>query len=526
MPCVGQRSVVVRLTAVVVFSLLAIFAATPHPGAPMVPVITYDFSTKSSPAYTTPPTYWETPLYWPYTQAAAPAQFPDLITAEYVDIVGGRLSYYNPGPSNTSNAVVAGVVFGPAVSSPRFSFNIDELFHMRDGRTVYFESDVNFDQDIFDNDDIPYAPIVAFYSKSLFGGWFTVALTDTTGAPSGDINMDVEWAGGYVTAHTFARGDIAGLTGATFRVEVTPSTLVNPSDDQDYNVNADGRIRVWLNGVLLYSNDAAPDLVQYQNPMASNLELYEVGAVALGYSGFVGSYGSFVFGYIEPVVTDGDAVIPLIILEACFGIAPSGKSGYRNWVKEHANVVAHWYLSDVGPVGAEDLIIPNDAGIYNGGVGKNRGLLPEFGLSSEFDGVDDFVEVDYDSFGLGTDDPFTFTALIRPTSVTSVADRCVHMSGNTGGYLGLDTTGHPTFGINGGTKVTLAEPVEALGEYLLVGRFDGTNCRLDVYDLINLRTTNPLKRGVLLGTAGPTAISVGPHGGSPAYIGKGGGGGE
>lgn len=223
-----------------------------------------------------------------------------------------------------------------------------------------------------------------------------------------------------------------------------------------------------------------------------------------------------------PIPPEPPSDRPVAILEMCFGKAPSGKPGYRNWIKEHPSVIAHWFLSDVGPTGAEDAIYPNDAGIYNGDPVKGRGLLPEFGLSTTFDGVDDFVEVDYDFFGLGSNAPFTFCALVRPFDVTSAAARCVHMSGTTGGYLGIDTAGRFTFGANGGTKVTLTELVEAGGEYLAVGTYDGTDANLRVYALHTQRAAQPEKLGELLGVAGPTAISIGPHGGSDAFIGKGG----
>lgn len=232
----------------------------------------------------------------------------------------------------------------------------------------------------------------------------------------------------------------------------------------------------------------------------------------------------------------GDSVIEIpeipgpldgyIIIEMCFGVAPSGKLGYRNWLREHPSIICHWYLSDVGLPGeynAEDEIFPNDAGLLFGDPEKGRGLLPEFGLSTKFNGTSQYVEVDYDFIGPGANDPFTFTALVRPRAVTSASPRCIHHSGASGGYLGLDTTGRFTFGANGGTKTTISQPVEAEGEYLAVGVYDGTNAYLHVWDLIAFQDgVYPRKRGAKLGQSGPTAVSIGPHGGSDAFIGKGG----
>lgn len=200
------------------------------------------------------------------------------------------------------------------------------------------------------------------------------------------------------------------------------------------------------------------------------------------------------------------AVEPDVIIEMCFG------GSYRNYFRSHPDIRALWMLSDTNFVTAEDEIFPNDAALYQNSPVKARGMLPEYGLATAFNGTDQSVLLDVDGISLGTDAPFSMVLLCRPHTVTSVAARCLFNTATNGGYLGLTTAGLFTFGKNGGTKVTGTVPVTAGTTYLVIGIYDGVNAELKVF--------TPDGEVKLFDTAGPTAISIGPHGGADAFIGK------
>lgn len=194
------------------------------------------------------------------------------------------------------------------------------------------------------------------------------------------------------------------------------------------------------------------------------------------------------------VLTLASTAIP-VILEMRFG------DGYRSLVRNHPAIAAHWYLSDAGAVDAVDEIEANDPGVYEGTV-PARGLLPEFGLSRRFNGVDEWVAVDFDQFGIGADSPLSVSAVVRVDAIG--ATQCIIRSSATGLWLGVDATGHFAFGRNGGTKATSATALTLDTTYHVVGTYDGTNAWLYV-------------DGVL--AAGPTAVSLAASTGT-GYIGK------
>jgi hypothetical protein len=162
-------------------------------------------------------------------------------------------------------------------------------------------------------------------------------------------------------------------------------------------------------------------------------------------------------------------------------------------------LLRHWYLSDVYGTTAVD-----EAGVANGlyvgqptRLTKSRGMLPEYGLSHDFDGVDDCVEV---ATGLSAGGAaFSIVALVRPHSSGAGAARCLFesSSGSGGFYLGITAANLPTFGNASGTLITGAAALTAGQRWLVVGTYDGTNLRLYVGQAL---------------AAGPTAASFTGHG--------------
>jgi hypothetical protein len=163
--------------------------------------------------------------------------------------------------------------------------------------------------------------------------------------------------------------------------------------------------------------------------------------------------------------------------------------------------VRHFWLGDVQTLSATDAI--NEAvglgafGSYEVIPTKARGLLPEYGLATAFDGA--VQRVNTLSGLTGTGGTFTLTALIRPTVVDLSAGQCVYQTGGPGAaYLGIDAAGFAVFGVNGGTVVSSAAALVAGSAYLLVGSYDGTDGTLFVGELVE---------GAVVAEAGPTALT-------------------
>lgn len=225
----------------------------------------------------------------------------------------------------------------------------------------------------------------------------------------------------------------------------------------------------------------------------------------------VGSLGGD--GSIATVTITVTAVTSLdlpVIVEMRFG------ASYREYIKTHPDVMAFYYLDDVNFVSAQDKIVPNDAGLYAGNPNKARGMLPEYGLSTLFDGSTNWVTLDWDSFGFSADDPFSIVALVRPASIG--AAQCIVSATSNGFWLGLDATGHFSFGKNGGTKATSGSVVTEGDSYLVIGTYDGTDARLYVAQLNTTRYS--LADSAISLVAGPTTVSIGPNAGADVFIGK------
>lgn len=480
----------------------------------MPQVVYRDFSGISSPFYPSTPADWWNPI-WPSHVAETPASDPQLVHAEAVDISSGRLAY--------TTASQAGAVWG--VATGPFDYQLGTLLAVdyTSPTTLYWEAEIFLASGAFNN---IFAEVFSSYSFSLFS--LGMALELYTGSSNDLFGMQLVFMdandGGTDTIEVLPEGIIAKSslidTVAKFRLEITPATFEQPSNPNWWLVNLDGIVRVYLNDVMIFEQTNLP-IVPGGGDFSNQYSQFNIGAVAAGFSGFAGNYLYYEFGYIPSGGTVPIShILPSIDLEMCFGVAPSGLLGYRNWMKEHPNIATHWYLSDVGPlVGAEDLILPNDAGIYVGTKTKGRGLLPEWGLSNRFSGSNHVV-VDYDFTGPTSGSPFSLVALVRPTDITTAG--VIHNTGDDGGELGIDATGHFYFGRVGGTVATLSTPAIVDHEYLVIGVHDGTaggnTCDVYAWDLTQL--ADPLRFGLSIGTATATA-AIGPHGNSDAYIGLG-----
>lgn len=189
------------------------------------------------------------------------------------------------------------------------------------------------------------------------------------------------------------------------------------------------------------------------------------------------------------------------LVEMCFG------GSYRDWIADRGTALHHWYLSDILTTIAKDEItgygevIYDDTGegVRNGIPANSRGILPEYGLTTYFDGVDDSVTLPDLSALPAT---FTIVAMVRPGGAGSGTTRCLVHTGPSGAYLGLATNDRAVFGLNGGTQVEAAITVQADEIYLLVGTRSGGNARLYVCPV----------DGSAIVSAGPTAIGAPTHG--------------
>lgn len=157
---------------------------------------------------------------------------------------------------------------------------------------------------------------------------------------------------------------------------------------------------------------------------------------------------------------------------------------YRAWLKNRGTTVRHWFMGDVGTIQARDEMTTDASGdgVYIGTPAKGRGMLPEYGLSTSFDGVDDKIEV---NSGLsGTGGAFSLVALSRLDSSGMGTARTIKRTGTEGsGYLGVNANNQAVFGVYGGDKVTSSLTLQADRVYLIVGSYDGTNGRLFVADV-------------------------------------------
>lgn len=268
-------------------------------GRTMARIIYRDFSTLSSPFYDGLATPWYNPTWSAHSGETANAD-ADLLHAEGVDIVSGRLSF----TGSPADPVISGAVWGTVRNSTAYdTSSLHDTYNGNAPQTLYWEADILLTTSIYTANDVPYAPIFALYSRwSLYSNTMTLALAEDTATGDHEYYLEhLDGNGGWedyggLPIYTDTSEALVGTT-ANFRLEMTPASLVVPGDPQDYLVNLDGIIRLYINDVLVYENTAANFVPSY--PEMDAYEQYEVGAVALGFSGFMGEYDYFDFGYVS-----------------------------------------------------------------------------------------------------------------------------------------------------------------------------------------------------------------------------------
>ena len=83
-------------------------------------------------------------------------------------------------------------------------------------------------------------------------------------------------------------------------------TAVDPTDPQNFDLNLDGLIPIWINGAVVYQTTTASAVLSRGN-LDTQADYYRVGAVALGFDGFAGAYNNLSFGYCGvPTQTSGE----------------------------------------------------------------------------------------------------------------------------------------------------------------------------------------------------------------------------
>lgn len=276
-------------------------------GAGCTSVIAYNYTSASAPAYpdNSPggptrslPNYWQDPSYPGDLGWGAPvAAFPNELRAENVNIVSNRLTYLSSDP------IISGIVYG----DPNYSslFALDSLFTTWGvNRTIFASATIDMDTAIYDAGDVIYAPIFRIFGRTCNGGSYgaELAVDDTDATGDIDLLMSTNWIGpgsgmSSVVIATIPRANWVGQT-KTVRLEVRPSSPVDPADDQNFDHNADGVVRLYIDGVLIYENTAV-NFVLTSSGLADMTEAYTVGGIGLGDAGFPGSYHNITFGYCD-----------------------------------------------------------------------------------------------------------------------------------------------------------------------------------------------------------------------------------
>jgi hypothetical protein len=280
-------------------------------GGEDMPVITYDFSGMTGPLYpldspggpdNSLPDYWQTP-YWTtypgYADWGPPLpDYPNLLIAEEVDVIDGQLTVSPLGVGYPNGGALFGII------DPPTHYEFEPLFSTHNNlRTVYAEASIEFSSARFDLGNIIYAPVFQIYATELNYVGFTLFMSDFDGPPSGDIEFHMAWQGTDgdgdpdAPGFTLPRASVVDQT-LEVRLEVRPSTPVDALDDQNFSSNADGVIRIYINGVMQYEKTDA-HVAFPRGGAASMLDQYEVGAIALGLHNMVGAYNSFSFGYFD-----------------------------------------------------------------------------------------------------------------------------------------------------------------------------------------------------------------------------------
>lgn len=363
----------------------------------------------------------------------------------------------------------------------------------------------------------------AAYSGTSCSLWTTQAIATTIGITS----LDDYHAGIYRVQINSAliadKGWVFALGPAAVVLALSPPTSV----DDAYSTPFETTLGVSAAGVLANDDDnggGSMTAVLEDDVAVGTLTLSPNGAFTYvppaGFSGVVtftyrasndGGLGTLATVTITVLEDEGGRSFPM------FGLALGGS--YRGAIRD-ASPLGFWYLSDVRSGVAEDEVETGDAGIMTGDPLNGRGLIPDWGLSTAFDGATQYVTLDWDGYGLGVDEPHSIVALVRPAALGAV--QCIVSGTATGLWLGLTAAGLPQFGKNGGTKVSGASALEVGTGYLLVGTYDGTSARLYVGAIedgseIVAAVVTPV---TALELAGPTAVSIGPNGGADVFIAK------
>jgi len=267
-------------------------------------LIAYDFTAASPPLYSVAnqPGFWRNPDWLPAGASSDPVEvgFPNLLMARNADISGGELTYID---DPTFAIAVFGEFTGVLETDAYFIDQID--LGINQLNKVYAEVGVDFEKALWDAAALDTRHIVRCYSEGLTRASFEIVPVDADGPPSGTIEFRINWvsdAGIYSSAsiktvpRTFADGV------HTFRVEMTPSTPVVPGSTTNHNINFDGTIRVYIDGVLEYENLAAKWRPRHGFETQVNDAFFIGHAVGLGHNGFVGGYTYVDFG----ICTTGD----------------------------------------------------------------------------------------------------------------------------------------------------------------------------------------------------------------------------
>ena len=206
---------------------------------------------------------------------------------------------------------MSAAVFGNAVIGGN---QVEPLFSVyNNGRTVYAEAEIAFTPEVWDAGFGFYTPLLTVFGNTLYDASFSLSTYETSPTPgSGDIQFELNWTtaagvpgGGPIVVHKRPRSQTVGQT-LTVRVELTPSTPVDPNDPQNFDVNLDAIIRIWINGAVVYQTTNASAVLSQGN-LDTQADYYTVGGVALGFYGFAGAYNNLSFGYCgAPTPTPGE----------------------------------------------------------------------------------------------------------------------------------------------------------------------------------------------------------------------------
>jgi hypothetical protein len=278
------------------FLLTGLTTAAPVEAESCTQVIAYDFTATPAPLYPVgnQPHFWRNPAWTPVAPGfgAPTAGFPNLVSAQNTDIIGGELTYI------TDNTF-ANARFGTIATA---AMDLVPLFDAYGSTKIYVEVGHNFHAALYAA-EATNSVVVHVLGNSVFYDSFALLAADDDGPPAGDIVFSLRYftnSGIYTTVEvaTKPRAFADGLH--TFRVEMTPSTPVVPGSTINHNLNFDGIARVYIDGVLEFEDTA----IRYRPDPEFHVQIndaFTVGGVGVG-TGLGGGYTYLDFGYcvVEP----------------------------------------------------------------------------------------------------------------------------------------------------------------------------------------------------------------------------------